>query len=804
MKKPVLHLICNAHLDPVWQWRWEEGAAAAISTFDVAARLLQEFPDFVFNHNEAILYRWVEEYNPSLFEEIRRLVENGRWCITGGWDLQPDVNLPGTESIIRHIAEGREYFHQRFNVRPRVAYNFDSFGHSGGLPEILSRAGFELYVHMRPGENDLPLPSDLYRWCGVSGSEIGVYRIPLTGYNTYHGGTVKRITEGVETALRLDRDTPVFWGLGDHGGGATRNELEQIRDLIHQERRVDIVHSSLERFLDAIRPSLASAPVVHGDLQRVFTGCYTSMSRIKRRMQRNLGELVQTEALCAAAWMMHGAEYPDALLRDAWRDHLFNDFHDILAGSSIEAAELDALDLYGRSSETQRRLRLGAAAVFSGGSRNAVEIPIVVLNANPAARQVPVEVEYMIDDVPKFEGKYHVRLFTADDVELPVQEEVPDALFFRDIWRRKISFQALLPHVGSAHYRLEVHEGPVQRKSMPSIVHHSINPETGLLATLDAGNGREILAGEAPEALVIEDPGDSWGTEEWSYRNVTGHFTPVRGTLCTVEDGPVRTITESVSEYSRSRIVFRTISYSGSPFLEFRLRIHWNEEHSRLKLSIPTVLQAGSALCEVPGGAILRPADGQEHVHGRWLILDGSAAGRSTALAIINSGQNGFDMLDGEIRISILRSAAYCHVRSLPRVNPPQWPFMDQGVHDVRLLLLAGDPDRVRSSVVGLADWLSAPPFALAHFPVGEGRSAMQDLLSVDAANVRMVACKRSADGSGLVLRLQEGLGRPTRARLQLNATDCTADLSFLPFEIKTLRFERDGTWREVTMIEEE
>jgi alpha-mannosidase len=409
----------------------------------------------------------------------------------------------------------------------------------------------------------------------------------------------------------------------------------------------------------------------------------------------------------------------------------------------------------------------------------------------------------MIDDVPKFEGKYHVRLFTPDGVELPVQEEVPDALFFRDIWRRKICFQASLPHVGSAHYRLEVHEGPVRGRSVSSGVQHSISPATGILTGLDAGGGREVLAGEAPHALVIEDPGDSWGTEEWSYRNVAGHFAPVKGTLCTVEDGPIRTITESVSEYSKSRIVLRTISYSGSPFVEFRLRIHWNEEHRRLKLSVPTVLRAASVLCEVPGGAILRPADGQEHVHGRWLILDGTVDGRQTAVAIINSGQNGFDVLNGEIRMSVLRSAAYCHVRSVPRSNPPQWQFMDQGVHDVRLLMLAGDPEVVRKRVVGLADWLSAPPFVLAHFPAGEGKPAVQEFLSVDAPNVRLVACKRSFDGAALVLRLQEGLGRPTRARVQLNVVGSAADLSFLPFEIKTLRCERDGVWREVAMIEE-
>src|SRR5512140_2337332 len=197
MKKPIVHLICNAHIDPVWQWRWEEGAAEAITTFGIAARLLREFPEFIFNHNEAILYRWVEEHNPPLFNEIRDLVAEGRWCIAGGWDLQPDVNMPGTEAIIRHAAEGLRYFSERFGTRPVVAYNFDSFGHSGGLPQILVRAGYKMYIHMRPGQKDLPLPSDLYRWQGVDGSEIAAYRIPFPAYNTFHNKAVERIRAAI-------------------------------------------------------------------------------------------------------------------------------------------------------------------------------------------------------------------------------------------------------------------------------------------------------------------------------------------------------------------------------------------------------------------------------------------------------------------------------------------------------------------------------------------------------------------------------------------------------------------------------
>ncbi|MGZ5513948.1 MAG: glycoside hydrolase family 38 N-terminal domain-containing protein [Candidatus Aminicenantales bacterium] len=177
--KLTVHLICNAHLDPVWQWRWDEGASEALATFRNAVDILDEHPSLIFCHNEAVLYQWTERLDPALFDDIRRLVKAGRWAISGGWFIQPDVNLPCTESLVRTIAEGRRYFRERFDAAPRVAYNFDSFGHSGGLPQILRLAGYEMYVHMRPQADELALPADLYRWRGVDGTTILAYRIAV-------------------------------------------------------------------------------------------------------------------------------------------------------------------------------------------------------------------------------------------------------------------------------------------------------------------------------------------------------------------------------------------------------------------------------------------------------------------------------------------------------------------------------------------------------------------------------------------------------------------------------------------------
>ena len=160
MAKKQINLICNAHLDPVWLWEWEEGAAEAVSTFRIAADFCDEFDGFIFNHNEAILYEWVEEYEPSLFKRIQELVKKGKWHIMGGWYLQPDCNMPSGESFVRQILLGQEYFKSRFNKIPTTAINFDPFGHTQGLVQILAKSGYDSYLFCRPGSEDLKLPQE--------------------------------------------------------------------------------------------------------------------------------------------------------------------------------------------------------------------------------------------------------------------------------------------------------------------------------------------------------------------------------------------------------------------------------------------------------------------------------------------------------------------------------------------------------------------------------------------------------------------------------------------------------------------
>ena len=829
-----VHLISNAHLDPVWQWRSTEGAAEAVATFRTAAALLREHKRFIFNHNEAVLYRWVEKYDAGLFRKIQALVREGRWAIAGGWYLQPDVNMPGLESLIRQIAEGRRYFWEKFRARPRVAYNFDSFGHCGGLPQILKLAGYKMYIHMRPQKEELSLPSDLFRWRGVDGSEILTFRIESGLYHSERDNIEEKMREGVELALRLGRDAAVFWGLGNHGGGATREALAVIDKFISREKRVEIIHSTPDRLYEALRAAGREAPVFEGDLQRIFTGCYTSLARIKRKAEESLGALVQAETLAAASWWLRAEEYPKGEIAEAWRDHLFNDFHDILTGSCSEPAEKDALDLYGKVLETTRRLRLGAASALNRPPESALNVPapVTVLNSNPSLNEVPVEVECMADYRPFWKGEWHLRVFGQDGIKIPSQEEQPESLLPFN-WRKKVCFMAELPGVGAARFEVKALPGkrkrPASPRPNPELI-YNVDRNRGLIVSLRTGDKTQLLCGPLLEPLVIKDEGDSWGTGCRTYRDVTGRFHLKPRSLRVIEKGPVRTIIESVLIYKKSRIVFHTIAYPAWLALEFRLRVHWNEERAMLKLAVPTAFHCGRLICEVPGGAIERPADGEEHVFGRWAIVEGEPGqGRTRkALAVVGSGPHGLDFKDGELRISALRSAAYCHERGFKLAEFPTRKYMDQGVHEMRFLVTAGDAEKVRRSISAQADWLSAPPFALAHLPFGEmpdgpgadkegeersgfnqpGRDESPDehvgsFLALSPANIRLTACKRSWDGKALILRLHETSGRNTSAGLVLNQPLKVINLDLKPFEIKTLRLERSGAWREADLISE-
>jgi len=407
----VIHLISNAHLDPVWLWQWQEGAAEAISTFRTAAELCEKNETFVFNHNEVTLYKWVQEYEPCLFKRIQNLVKKGRWHIMGGWYLQPDCNMPSGESIIRQILLGKNYFKKHFGVEPRTAINFDPFGHSRGLVQILSKSGYDSYLFGRPGKQHCQLPADEFVWVGFDGSEI-----TGTRFSGWHNSPLGKARETIEKRIEDNPDKKIcaiLWGVGNHGGGPSKIDLKNVNDLINQTKDYVIKHSWPECYFRDVKKKKDKLPHHKNDLNSWAVGCYTSQIRIKQKHRLLENELYSLEKMVSAASVQGLMKYPYEQIHEAMCDLMVSEFHDILPGSSIEPVEKATLQHISHGLEIVSRLKAKAFFALATGQKKAKngEIPILVYNHHAYNVKQLVECEFSLPDFKSRDDFTQIEVF---------------------------------------------------------------------------------------------------------------------------------------------------------------------------------------------------------------------------------------------------------------------------------------------------------------------------------------------------------------------------------------------------------
>ncbi|MCX7032063.1 MAG: alpha-mannosidase, partial [Spirochaetes bacterium] len=226
----TVHMIGNAHLDPVWLWRWPAGVGEALATCRAACDLLDAEGDVVFTRGDAWLYERVEALDPGLLARIRAHVAAGRWAVIGGWYLQPDCNLPLAASFRKQMEIGLRHAREKLGVDVTVGYNVDTFGHSAALPRLLSAGGYDSYVMMRPMAHEKTLPASLFRWrtSGDPGPGVITWRLPLA-YCTSADDLTDQVRAALACAVPGVDHVMCFYGVGDHGGGPTRRQTAWIR-----------------------------------------------------------------------------------------------------------------------------------------------------------------------------------------------------------------------------------------------------------------------------------------------------------------------------------------------------------------------------------------------------------------------------------------------------------------------------------------------------------------------------------------------------------------------------------------------
>lgn len=822
-----VHLISNAHIDPCWLWEWEEGAAEAISTFRAAADFCEEYDRYIFCHNEVTLYRWVEEYEPPLFTRIQKLVAAGKWHIMGGWYLQPDCNMPSGESFVRQCLHGRRYFREKFGVTPRTAINFDPFGHSRGLVQILKKAGYDSYLFCRPMQNDCALPSDDFTWVGFDGSEITGHR--ASEFYASGRGTARKKVEGWMAAHQDNEVVLTLWGVGNHGGGPSRQDLNDLAALMAERQDVRIVHSTPEAFFDELRASGTPLPRHEDDINPWGPGCYTSQIRIKQRHRLLENTLYMTEKMCSVAAMQELMAYPREELLEAARDLLNAEFHDILPGSSIQPVEDTGLRLMDHGLELLSRVRARAFFALASGQPKMQDdrIPLLVYNPHPFPVRTVVECEFQLAD-GSWDDQFTVPTVTRDGAPIPSQNEQEVSNINLD-WRKRAVFLAELApsqmnrfdctfEVFPERPRPKVRKRNGHYELLTGDLHVAVNARTGLIDRFEAA-GVNCLREGAFALLVLNDNDDPWETRYQQFRDVAGAFklmSRAKGTAFSgvrsgkldsvrvVEDGAVRLVIEALFQYADSFAVVRYLLPKQGAEVEVQIRVYWNEKSRMLKLSLPTTFADAQYLGQTAFGVQALPVTGREAVSQKWSAVVSPSA--DAALTVINDGVYGSDFSDGELRLSLLRSAAYSGHPIHDRTIVPQdrhTPRIDQGERFFRFWFHAG-PRAARLQAVDREALVhNEKPFALSFCPSGAGVRPLPGITLSDDV-VQLVALKRAENGRGYVIRLFEPTGQARSTVIAVPAAGIEQTVSLGAFEVKTYLIEHGAKeLREITLIED-
>ncbi|MFA6294050.1 MAG: glycoside hydrolase family 38 C-terminal domain-containing protein [Victivallales bacterium] len=850
-KRQKCFLVCNAHLDPVWLWPWEEGLAEAISTFRVAADFIDEHPEFVFNHNESLLYEWVERNDPELFERIRKHVKSGRWHIAGGAYLQPDLTAASGESVIRQFLVGKRYFSAKFGVEPKVAYNFDTFGHPQGVIQILAGCGFDAYVFCRPNAGQMKLPVGSFIWRHSSGAEI-VARRSDDHYITQ--GEIRkqmlgRAVQGNENDLENDMregswpahyrdaegDFMFLWGLGNHGGGASREEYAQFAGMRADFPNVEFIESNPDDFFKHTLKVHARSdmPVVSGDFNQIHEGCYTSMLRIKQQHRRLENLAHMTEKICAMAWWKGRRDYPSKDLEVAWKDILFSEFHDILPGSGIPQVEEDSLKMLGHAEEILRRKKVEAMiSLLRDEPLSDREItPFFIFN--PHNWEVTREVEVEYGTARQAGTDAIVRTVFCDGKKVEAQFEKGDLNLDNPgwgEWRQKAVFKVTVPPFSYKRFDAEYCILPpekVQRWKSPAMpkgdklvingdaMSVAVSLKTGLVDRVKV-DGREQVKPGSFKPTIFDDIPHSWNAADvWKQsaenfrlatpeetarilnsEKVNPGYAAVLNPVRILEDGPVRTVVEALFVSGHTSLVQRYKINKKSAVLQVELDVLWTERDKMFKLGFTPAAALARIWAEKcysvddETDAVDRPD--RERTFQHFLRLTDTKGGNG--LGVISHGTHGYHQKGGTTWLSVLRSPAYACMDvagDWQRYLNRYIPHHEQGERRAQFTFIFGRSAADSESMVRKSYEHNVGLEQMVYFPTRRTDEQVKpaSFVTTDRKNVILVAMKKAEQGEALILRFWEVAGKNTPFTMTVDGRRCKAEIG--AHRLLTYRLER-------------
>jgi alpha-mannosidase len=813
VRKPSLQgtsirLTGNSHIDAAWLWPWTETVDVARRTFSTALQLMDEYPQYTFTQSAAAYSEWIEQKYPATYQEILDRVKQGRWELVGGMWVEPDLNMPDGESLVRQLLLGKRYFKEKFGVDVRIGWNPDSFGYNWQLPQIYKKSGIDYFVTQKMAWNDTnKLPMKLFWWQSPDGSRV------LTYFPHDYANEIDPVQIAADVAALRDRNPGVtemmhLFGVGDHGGGPTRAMLDSGERWTEPqvaypkvffgvaqgffsdvEGKLDTEHSPVWNYKSIPTADTKLAPAADGKISlpiwndelyfEYHRGVFTTQADHKRNMRESEQEMLNAEKYSSLAWLS-GARYPATQLTEAWKKVLFNQFHDLAAGSGIGVIYKDAQKDYDMvrwaSTEATSRALQTLASEVNTSSASGGGVPVLVFNPLAWERTDLVTVDVQMPEAEK----NGISVLDARGNPLMFQvlssDEQTHTYHLRIETREVPSLGYEVLHVmpGRNDAQTDLHASGLTLEN--SLLRLAVDPQTGCIKSLyDKQSQFESIAagGCGNELVAFKDTPkdyDAWNIDA----DFEKQFTKLdkADSVQLVERGPLRAVIRVARKWQQSEFVQDITLYAGLDRVEVVNNVDWHETHVLLKAGFPLAASSGHATYEISYGSIERPTTRTNTWEAakfevpalRWADLGDANHGFS----LINESKYGYDARGNVLRISLLRS--------------PTWPDpnADRGHHHFSYALYPHAGDWKHSLTVRHGYDFNYKLQAM-QVPAHDGKWPLrQSLVTIEPENVVLVAVKKAEDRDALILRFYEWAGKSSEVDISVPVGATSATLTNL------------------------
>lgn len=773
VKRFTLYFNSNAHIDAAWLWREKETIEVCKNTFASVINMMNARPDFTYTQSAAVYYDWMERFYPSLFEQMKARVKEGRWEVTGGMWVEPDCNLPAGESWARHLLYSKRYFKQKLGVDVKIGWNPDSFGYNWNMPEMYQQAGIDAFVTQKIGWNDTNVfPHRVFWWESPDGSRILSY-FPFDYVNTVEDGY-----QLIDWLRQFEANTGftkmlILFGVGNHGGGPSLEMLARIDRLKRLDIFPNIEYGTTTTFLNWLKSQdLTTLPTWKDELYLEYhQGTYTTQSRIKERNRQSEVLLTNAEKFSALA-SSFGRKYNSTDLESAWRLVLFNQFHDILPGSGIREIYIDANEGYD-DAQAIGEFELNGSLQYLANSVNTSAIkkgtPIIVFNSLGWERNDIVtlalpagdDVAYSVFDLSGKEITSQKVVNSKYDAEIIFMAEQVPSYGYKTYELRKVE-----PSINQTSANIE---GVTLSNQFFSI---GIDPDSGWISSIrDERQHKELITGYGNELQLLEDRPNAW--DAWNI-GLTGTKYPstFRG-MDIIEHGPVRTIIRLHRDYLKpgTKKDFPTedfpssfftqdiILYNGLGRIDFKTDVDWWEEKTMLKVAFPLSVTDTVATYDMPYGTIQRSTQLRtswekakvEVPAQRWADVSASGYG----VSLMTKSKYGFDIKGNVMRLSLLRS--------------PKWPdpTADRGKHSIEYALYPHDKTWKEAATIQRAMEYNNPLIAMTVDRHIGTLPSSYSFVKCTPSNIILTSIKKEEEGNGWILQWYESEGKATEAVIE-------------------------------------